>query len=155
MKIIIKESQYRRLLSESNHMNFYDNFDSILEELLQVPEFREDLKEHSYNKNRLVYWWKNAKEDMEVLIRDKYCKLFKQLARKYKFKSEDWLPERQSCWRFGTMFGEAYFHQLRGNRYIGDEAPIDDSKYYYEGPPWVSEFFMKTFYGRDNHNPTN
>jgi activator of HSP90 ATPase len=87
MKIIIKESQYQRLLLESNHMNFYDNFPIILEELLQVPEFREDLKEHSYNKNKLVHWWKRAKEDMEVLIRDKYCKLFKQLARKYKFKN--------------------------------------------------------------------
>jgi len=155
MKIIIKESQYQRLLLESNHMNFYDNFPIILEELLQVPEFREDLKEHSYNKNKLVHWWKRAKEDMEVLIRDKYCKLFKQLARKYKFKNEGWLPERQLCWRYGTMFGEAYFHQLRGNKYIGGGAPIDDSNYYYEGPPWVSEFFMKTFYGRENHNPTN
>ena len=89
MKIIIKESQYQRLLLENNGDNFYDNFPTILEELLQVPEFREDLKEHSYNKNIHINWWKRAKEDMQVLIRDKYCKLFKQLARKYKFKSED------------------------------------------------------------------
>ena len=48
------------------------------------------------------------------------------------------------------MFGEGYFHKLRGNKYVGDGAPIDDSGYYYEGPPWVSEFFMKTFYGKVN-----
>jgi len=149
MKITIKESQYQRLLSESNHMNFYDNFPTILEELLQVPEFREDLKEHSYNKNGYVNWWKRAKEDMEFLIRDKYCKLFKQLARKYKFKIDDsGYGERSLCMNYGKMFGEAFFHQLRGNRYVGDDAPIDDSPYEYEGPPWVSKFFMKTFYGK-------
>jgi len=149
MKIIIKESQYKRLLSEQDHMNFYNNFDSILEELLQIPEFREDLKEHSYNKNGVVHWWKRAKEDMEELIRDKYCGLFKKLARKYKFKSTLNYPrEKQLCWQYGGMFGEGYFHKLRGNRYEGDDAPIDDSPYYYEGPPWVSEFFMKTFYGK-------
>jgi hypothetical protein len=148
MKIILKESQYQRLILESNHMNFYDNFPTILEELLQVPEFREDLKDHSYNKNIRINWWKRAKEDMEVLIRDKYCKLFKQLARKYKFKSEGWLPESYLCQQYGTMFGEEYFDQLRGKRYVGDDAPIDDSPYYYEGIPWVSEFFMKTFYGK-------
>lgn len=148
MKIIIKESQYKRLLSEQDHMNFWDNFDVILQDLLQNPEFREDLKEHSYNKNRVVHWWKRAKEDMEELIRDKYCKLFKQLARKYKFKSElTWQTERQMCWQYGTMFGEAYFHKLRGEKYVGDDSPMDDSDYYYEGPPWVSKFFMKTFYG--------
>ena len=149
MKIIIKESQYKRLLSEQDHMNFWDNFDVILQDLLQNPEFREDLKEHSYNKNRVVHWWKRAKEDMEELIRDKYCKLFKQLARKYKFKSElTWQTERQLCWQYGTMFGEAYFHKLRGEKYVGDDSPMDDSDYYYEGPPWVSKFFMKTFYGK-------
>jgi hypothetical protein len=150
MKYIITESQYEKLLLEQDHMNFYNNFDSILEELLQVPEFREDLKEHSYNKNGVVHWWKRAKEDMEELIRDKYCRLFKKLARKYKFKREPLMlsNERQLCWGYGTMFGEGYFHKLRGNRYIGDDAPIDDSAYYYEGPPWVSEFFMKTFYGK-------
>ena len=148
MKIIIKESQYKRLLSEQDHMNFWDNFDVILQDLLQNPEFREDLKEHSYNKNRVVHWWKRAKEDMEELIRDKYCKLFKQLARKYKFKSElTWQTERQMCWQYGTMFGEAYFHKLMGEKYVGDDSPMDDSDYYYEGPPWVSKFFMKTFYG--------
>lgn len=150
MKYIIKESQYERLLLEQDHNNFYNNFDSILEELLQVPEFREDLKEHSYNKNRVVYWWKNAKEDMEELIRDKYCGLFKKLARKYKFKREPLMlsNERQLCWGYGTMFGEAYFHKLRGEKYVGDDSPMDDSRYYYEGPPWVSKFFMKTFYGK-------
>jgi hypothetical protein len=150
MKIIITESQYEKLLLEQDHNNFYNNFDSILEELLQVPEFREDLKEHSYNKNRVVHWWKRAKEDMEELIRDKYCGLFKKLARKYKFKREPliWSNERQLCWGYGTMFGEAYFHKLRGEKYVGDDSPMDDRAYYYEGPPWVSKFFMKTFYGK-------
>ena len=149
MKIIIKESQYQRLLLESNHMNFYDNFPTILEELLQVSEFREDLKQHSYNKNGYVHWWKRAKEDMEFLIRDKYCMLFKQFARKYKFKIEvNKYGEKYLCMNYGRMFGEAYFHELRGKRYVGDDAPIDDGPYYYEGPPWVSEFFMKTFYGK-------
>jgi hypothetical protein len=150
MKIIITESQYEKLLLEQDHNNFYYNFDSILEELLQVPEFREDLKEHSYNKNRVVHWWKRAKEDMEELIRDKYCGLFKKLARKHKFKLQTLLfsNERQVCWGYGKMFGEAYFHKLRGEKYVGDDSPMDDRAYYYEGPPWVSKFFMKTFYGK-------
>ena len=46
MRIIIKESQYQRVLLENDYQNFYDNFPIILEELLQVSEFREDLKEH-------------------------------------------------------------------------------------------------------------
>ena len=149
MRIIVKESQYQRLLLENEHHNFYNNFSSILEELLQVPEFKEDLKEHSYNKNGHFYWWKRAKEDMEFLISEKYCKLFKQLGKKYKFKLPlDWPSEKYLCKMYGGMFGEAYFHQLRGDKYIGDDAPIDDSSYYYEGPPWVSKFFMKTFYGK-------
>ena len=86
MRIIIKESQYQRVLLENDYQNFYDNFPIILEELLQVSEFREDLKEHSYNKNGYLHWWKRAKEDMQFLIRDKYCGLFKQFAKKYKFK---------------------------------------------------------------------
>jgi hypothetical protein len=150
MRIIVKESQYQRVLLENGYQNFYNNFPIILEELLQVSEFREDLKEHSYNKNGYVYWWKSAKEDMEFLIRDKYCKLFKQLAKKHKFTIplDDYTGERYLCMRYGGMFGEAYFHKLRGNKYYGDDAPIDDSPYYYEGPPWVSQFFMKTFYGK-------
>jgi hypothetical protein len=47
--------------------------------------------------------------------------------------------------------GTKYFFgdgQFKGNRYVGDDAPIDDSPYEYEGPPWVSKFFMKTFYGK-------
>ncbi len=149
MKIIITESQYEKLLLEQDHNNFYNNFDSILEELLQVPEFREDLREHSYNKNRVVHWWKRAKEDMEELIRDKYCGLFKKLARKYKFKIPiDSYGERYLCRRYASMFGEGYFHKLRGEKYAGDDSPMDDRAYYYEGPPWVSKFFMKTFYGK-------
>jgi len=149
MKYIITESQYEKLLLESNHMNFYNNFDSILEELLLIPEFREDLKEHSYNKNMYTHWWKRDKEDMEDLIRDKYCKLFKPLAKKYKFVIQDnSYGERYICLQYGRMFGEAYFHKLRGNKYQGDDAPISDKGYWYEGPPWVSEYFMKTFYGK-------
>ena len=149
MKIIIKESQYKRLLSEQDHMNFWDNFDFILQDLLQDPEFREDLKEHSYNKNGYIYWWKKAKEDMENLIGEKYCGLFKQLAKKYKFKLQmNSYGERYLCKRYGSMFGESYFHKLRGVRYVGDDAPIDDRAYDYEGPPWVSRFFMETFYGK-------
>jgi hypothetical protein len=149
MKYIITESQYKRLLLENNYMNFWNNFDVILQQLLQVPEFREDLKNHSYNKEGYLHWWKGAKEDMENLIRDKYCALFRKLGKKYKFKFElDWSGEIYFCGQYANMFGEAYFHKLRGNRYVGDDAPIDDGKYYYEGPPWVSEFFMKTFYGK-------
>ena len=147
MRIIIKESQYQRVLLENDYQNFYDNFPIILEELLQVSEFREDLKEHSYNKNGYVNWWKRAKEDMQFLIRDKYCGLFKQLAKKYKFKL-DVDGERYLCVTYGGMFVEAFFRQLRSNKYYGDDAPIDDSSYDYEGPPWVSQFFMKTFYGK-------
>ena len=149
MRIIIKESQYQRVLLENDYQNFYDNFPIILEELLQVSEFREDLKEHSYNKNGYLHWWKRAKEDMQFLIRDKYCGLFKQLARKYKFKLDvDGYGEKYLCMTYGGMFVEAFFRQLRSNKYYGDDAPIDDSSYYYEGPPWVSQFFMKTFYGK-------
>jgi len=134
-----------------------DNYQNILNDLLSNPEFFEDLKDHSYNKHNYVHWWKSAKEDFYDLASRKYCGLLKDVLTKYKLwerfhKPKDYgfpnIEERRrfSCMRQFQMCIDFHFDLLRGNRYDGNDGPIENKVYY--GVPDISEYFMRTFYNQ-------
>lgn len=154
MKVLIRENQ----LEIYKHVeNFRKNHDNILNDLLSNPEFFEDLKDHSYNKNNYVNWWKIAKEDFYDLASRKYCGLLKDVLSKYKLWEKLWKPkdfgfsdykerQRYSCKHQFEKCLDYHFDWLRGYPYEGDDGPRLNKNVY--GVPDISKHFMETFYGK-------
>ncbi len=154
MKFILTEQQYDWKVY---HEKFEKNYDNIFNELMSHPDFVEDLKNHSYNKENYVHWWKSAKEDFFDLASKKYCGLFKEILFKYElwekiFKLSDYGFSNQAqnnellCLRHVQWVMNRYFDWLRGYPYEGDDGPIINRAYY--GVPDISEYFMEVFYNK-------
>ena len=148
MRIIVTEEQSEW---HEYHSRFQQSKDNIFNDLMSHPDFVEDLKNYSYNKDGYTHWWKSSKEDFYEMASIKYCGLFKKVLSKYKlwgiiFKPSNYQDERWACLSHIKWCLDRHFDWLRGNPYEGDDGPIINRSWF--GVPDISEYFMETFYGK-------